>query len=166
MPEKRVGTDLVCLSATQTEGGFMRSICRWTACGATAVVMLSSAGVQANAQTIQRGDAPRLQSVQGADTFKTYCAVCHGVEGKGNGPAAAALKKVPADLTTIAKRHGGSFSQPDVEAVIRGDQVLAAHGTRDMPIWGPIFESIAADSSFAKLRVSNLIGYLKSIQAH
>ena len=143
----------------------MRRICRWTVWGATAVVMLSSASAQADAQTIKQGEAPRLQSVQGADTFKTYCAVCHGVEGKGNGPAAAALKKVPADLTTIAKRHGGSFSQPDVEAVISGDQVLAAHGSRDMPIWGPIFESIAADSSFAKLRVSNLIGYLRSIQA-
>lgn len=127
-------------------------------------MFLSLTGGQADAQTIQRGAAPRIQSVEGVDTYKTYCAVCHGSAAKGDGPAATALKKTPADLTTIAKRNGSKFSPTDVEAVIMGQQVMASHGSRDMPIWGPIFQSLAPDNSVMKLRVANLVNYLKSIQ--
>jgi mono/diheme cytochrome c family protein len=116
------------------------------------------------AQTVKQGTAPRIQSVEGVDTFKTYCAVCHGPDAKGNGPAATALKKAPADLTTIAKRNGGRFSATDVEAVIMGAQVMASHGSRDMPIWGPVFQSMASEPGVMKLRVSNLVNYIKSIQ--
>jgi mono/diheme cytochrome c family protein len=99
------------------------------------------------------------------DTVKAYCAVCHGPEAKGNGPASKALAKTPADLTTIAKRHGGTFSQNDVENMILGTGEPLAHGTREMPIWGPIFQAVnSSDQNLAKLRLSNLVGYLKSIQ--
>jgi mono/diheme cytochrome c family protein len=131
---------------------------------AAGFMMVSLTGTWVDAQTVKQGTAPRIQSVAGVDTFKAYCAVCHGPQAKGNGPAATALKKVPADLTTIAKRNGGKFSASDVEAVIMGQQVMAAHGSRDMPIWGPVFQSLAADDSFMKLRVANLVDYLKSIQ--
>jgi mono/diheme cytochrome c family protein len=126
--------------------------------------MLSLASASVDAQTVKQGTAPRIQSMEGVDTFKAYCAVCHGADAKGTGPAATALKKVPADLTTIAKRNGGKFSPTDVEATIMGQQALASHGSRDMPIWGPVFQSLASDSSVMKLRVTNLVGYLKSIQ--
>jgi mono/diheme cytochrome c family protein len=134
----------------------------WGVLGSLVLALVSA---RVDAQTVKQGTARPLQSVEGADTFKAYCAVCHGEQAKGNGPAATALKKVPADLTTIAKRNSGKFSASDVEGVIMGTQVLTAHGSRDMPIWGPIFRSIATDDSFMKLRVSNLVGYLKSIQA-
>jgi mono/diheme cytochrome c family protein len=137
----------------------------WLVFGAAGFVIMSLAGAPADAaQTVKRGTAPRIQSLEGVDTFKAYCAVCHGPSAKGDGPAAAALKKVPADLTTIAKRNGGKFSATDVEAVIKGQQVMAAHGSRDMPIWGPVFQSLATDDSFMKLRMSNLVDYIKSIQ--
>ncbi len=142
----------------------MRSARHWIVCVAAGFMMLSLTGARVDAQTVQQGTAPRIQSVEGFETFKAYCAVCHGPQAKGNGPAATALKKVPADLTTIAKRNGGKFSATDVEAVIMGQQVLASHGSRDMPIWGPVFQSLAPDTSFMKLRVSNLVDYLKSIQ--
>lgn len=142
----------------------MRSVRHWIWCGAAGFMMLSLAGARVDAQTIRGGTAPRVQSVEGVDTYKAYCAVCHGPQAKGNGPAATALKKAPADLTTIAKRNGGTFSASDVEAVIMGQQVMASHGSREMPIWGPVFQSLAPDQSFVKLRVSNLVGYLKSIQ--
>ena len=142
----------------------MRNARRWIVCGAAGFIMLSLSGAKVEAQTVKQGTAPRIQSVEGVDTYKTYCAVCHGPQAKGNGPAATALKKVPADLTTIAKRAGGKFSSADVEAVIMGQQVMASHGSRDMPIWGPVFQSLASDPSFMKLRVSNLVDYLKSIQ--
>jgi mono/diheme cytochrome c family protein len=142
----------------------MRSLRHGIACIAAGCIMLSLTGVSAGAQTVKQGTAPRIQSVQGVDTFKAYCATCHGPLAKGDGPAATALKKAPADLTTIAKRHGGKFSASDVEGVIMGQQTLLSHGSRDMPIWGPVFQSLAADETFMKLRVSNLVNYLKSIQ--
>ena len=143
----------------------MRTARRWIVCGTAGFMLLSLTGARVDAQTVKQGTAPRIQSVEGVDTFKAYCAVCHGPQAKGNGPAATALKKVPADLTTIAKRNGGKFSAPDVEAVIMGQQVLASHGSRDMPIWGPVFQALAPDDSFMKLRVLNLVGYIKTIQA-
>jgi Cytochrome c. len=124
-----------------------------------------AAGVaNVSAQTVQSGPAPRVQSMEGADTFQAYCAVCHGARAKGDGPASAALRTRPADLTTIAKRHSGKFSASDVEATIVGQDVMTSHGSRDMPIWGPVFQSLAPDTSFSKLRLTNLVGYLKSIQ--
>ncbi|HYM24796.1 MAG TPA: cytochrome c, partial [Vicinamibacterales bacterium] len=108
--------------------------------------------------------APRLQSVQGVDSYRAYCQVCHGEQARGDGPAATALKKVPADLTTIAKRHNGNFSATDVEATINGVSVMASHGTRDMPIWGPVFRALSTDDTVAKLRMANLLDYLKAIQ--
>jgi mono/diheme cytochrome c family protein len=142
----------------------MRSMGHLILCGAAGLMMLSLTGASADAQTIKRETARRAASIEGPDTFKAYCAVCHGPQAKGNGPAATALKKVPADLTTIAKRNGGKFSATDVEAVIMGQQVLNSHGSRDMPIWGPIFQSLAVDNGMVKLQVANLVEYLKSIQ--
>ncbi len=120
----------------------------------------------AHAQTkVERTTAKPIASVQGVDTFKAYCASCHGPEAKGNGPAAKALAKAPADLTMIAKRHGGNFSTVDVEQTIRGTNELMSHGSRDMPIWGPVFDSVNGnDKAVVQLRVTNLVNYLKSIQ--
>lgn len=142
----------------------MRSTRYWIAWGAAGFMMLGLAGARVDAQSIKQGTAPRIQSVEGVDTFKAYCVSCHGQRAKGDGPAATALKKVPADLTTIAKRNGGKFSASNVEDVIMGTSVMASHGSRDMPIWGPVFQALATDTSFMKLRVSNLVDYLKSIQ--
>jgi mono/diheme cytochrome c family protein len=132
--------------------------------GAAAFTIASLLATATEAQTIKNGPAPRIQSVEGVDTYNAYCSVCHGPQARGNGPAATALKKAPADLTAIAKRNGGTFSASDVEGVINGTQVMASHGSMEMPIWGPVFQALATDNSFAKLRVTNLVGYLKSIQ--
>ena len=133
-------------------------------CGVVGVIAMCFAA-PAHAQKIERTAAKPIASVQGVDTFKAYCASCHGPEAKGNGPAAKALAKAPADLTTIAKRHGGNFSVTDVESVIRGTNEYVSHGSREMPIWGPVFDSVNSnDKSLVQLRVSNLVGYLKSIQ--
>lgn len=120
----------------------------------------------AEAQTIKRETARRVDSIQGVDTFRAYCAVCHGDDAKGKGPAAPALKTVPADLTQIARRNGGRFSQNDIERWILGkdEQMPMSHGSREMPIWGPVFRNLSRDSTEATLRLHNLISYLKSIQ--
>jgi mono/diheme cytochrome c family protein len=114
--------------------------------------------------TIKRAPAERITSLEGKDLFQTYCAVCHGVEGKGNGPAAPALKTPPADLTTITKRKG-RFSATDVEESITGRNLPPAHGSREMPMWGRVFRETAGDPDIERLAISNLVKYLQSLQA-
>jgi mono/diheme cytochrome c family protein len=94
--------------------------------------------------------------------FDTYCAVCHGKEGKGDGPAAKALAKVPADLTKISARNNGTFPEIRVRRYIEGLDEVAAHGSRDMPMWGDLFRSLSRDT--AQLRIAALSDYLKAMQ--
>jgi len=131
----------------------------------TALAAAMAAGVSArsNAQTVKNEPARKIQSVEGVDSFKEYCAVCHGPSAKGNGPAAAALKTAPPDLTTITKRKG-TFSKSDVENRITGKSLSPAHGTGDMPMWGHVFDAMAPDKTIAQLRVNNLVEYIQSIQ--
>ena len=115
--------------------------------------------------TIHREPAKSINSLEGKDTFAEYCAACHGKDAKGNGPAAAALKVPPADLTTIAKRHNGKFSAVDVEVKILGEDLpVTAHGTSEMPTWGPVFRSISRGRDVDTMRLKNLIIFLESIQ--
>ena len=111
-------------------------------------------------------DAPALiNSLQGAELFKAYCAVCHGIDAKGNGPMAKSLKTAPADLTRIAARNRGSFPATHVRQLISGEEALAAgHGTREMPIWGPIFSQIGRDQDLGRVRIDNLTRYLERLQ--
>jgi mono/diheme cytochrome c family protein len=95
--------------------------------------------------------------------FQTYCAACHGKEGKGDGPAATALKKAPADLTKLSARNGGQFPENRVSRYIQGLDQLAAHGSRDMPVWGDLFKSLGSSGTVI-LRVANLTDYVKSLQ--
>jgi mono/diheme cytochrome c family protein len=105
-----------------------------------------------------------IASVDGAEMFRAHCAVCHGTNATGNGPAASALKVKPPDLTTIAERNGNKFPRERVRGVIAGDDEMTAHGSREMPIWGPIFHEIAWDQDLGHVRLENLTKYLESIQ--
>ena len=128
--------------------------------------VLVVSGVLANAQqkpVIKTGAIPQTSPIDAKEMFNAYCATCHGVSGKGDGPAAVALKKAPADLTKISARNGGKFPDTQVERYIRGVDEFPSHGSRDMPIWGNLFKAIGSDES-ARLRASNLVAYLKSLQ--
>lgn len=96
--------------------------------------------------------------------FRAYCASCHGADAKGNGPAAAALKTKVPDLTILSKNNGGEFPSAHVRKMIMGDDVVATHGSREMPIWGPVFHQIEWDVDRGYLRLENLVKYLESIQ--
>jgi mono/diheme cytochrome c family protein len=132
-----------------------------------AIVSLLSSSLPASAQTKSEGQKEYerlIYSVKGPDLFRAHCAACHGSDAKGGGPVASTLKSKPADLTVIAKNSGGKFPSARVLKIISGDEVLATHGSRDMPIWGPIFHQIEADQDFGNVRLQNLIKYLESIQ--
>ena len=108
-----------------------------------------------------------LYSVGGTELYKTFCASCHGLDGKGAGPAAAALKHRPSDLTLISKRNGGQFPSFRIEHIIdgtvEGTGVIAAHGTHDMPVWGELLPQ-HRDEALLKLREHNLTEYVRSIR--
>jgi mono/diheme cytochrome c family protein len=105
-----------------------------------------------------------IYSLKGPDLFRAHCAACHGSGAKGDGPLASALKTKVPDLTALAKNNGGQFPSARVRKTITGDDVLASHGSREMPIWGPIFHQIESDQDFGNVRFQNLTKYLESIQ--
>lgn len=99
----------------------------------------------------------------GAEMYKEYCAACHGLDGKGAGPAAAAMKKPIPDLTMLSKNNGGKFPETKVYNSIQGDMV-ASHGSKDMPIWGSVLRGVSRDEATVKMRLTNLTNYIKSMQ--
>lgn len=132
------------------------------------LTLLAAAGLMLAAPlfaqtTIKREPIKPIADVSGPATFNAYCTVCHGPAGKGDGPVAKALTKAPADLTQITKRHNGKFPANAIKMEIGGETTVAAHGNRDMPIWGPVFRS--AEGTASELRLKNLVDYLESIQA-
>lgn len=104
-----------------------------------------------------------VSPADGAGMFRAYCAVCHGLDGRGGGPATEALKKRPADLTQLSRKNNGKFPVLEVGHIIQGADIEAAHGSRDMPIWGNVFRTLN-DRALVKMRVDNLTSYLESLQ--
>ena len=135
-----------------------------------ALVLLAMAGTifishgSATAQGMEEKKVPLPYSKPGSgpQMYNDYCAACHGPGGKGDGPAAAFLKEPPADLTTMAKRNGGKFPEEHFTAVLSFGTEKHAHGTSEMPVWGPLFRSQNKD--VARLRIHNLSLYVQSLQ--
>jgi mono/diheme cytochrome c family protein len=104
----------------------------------------------------------------GKQMYATYCAVCHGADGRGNGPAAAALKVQPTNLATLAQENGGKFPGNHIYTVLQFGMDTPAHGSKDMPVWGPALRSLDRGSPSPDLeehqRIANLTTYLKTLQ--
>jgi mono/diheme cytochrome c family protein len=119
------------------------------------------------AQTTGHRNPPlAANSLVGHDLFKFYCATCHGRDGRGEGPAAQSLKIPPADLTRLARRNNGTFPRTRVEQFVAhgGDASTPAHGSAEMPVWGPVFLGLDPSDIRAKTRITNLVDYVASIQ--
>jgi mono/diheme cytochrome c family protein len=116
--------------------------------------------------TVKHVPINRAPVNSGKDMFNSYCAVCHGTDAKGGGPAASAMKTNPVDLTTLAKKSGGKYPAAHVAAVLRGQAITASHGSQDMPIWGPLFSSISqGHEAQVQQRIANLVDYVETLQA-
>jgi mono/diheme cytochrome c family protein len=101
----------------------------------------------------------------GKAMYLAYCSSCHGKDGKGDGPAASAMKIAPSDLTEVAAKNGGIFPENHVAQTIKGDSNTPSHGSKDMPVWGPIFGAIGTKSEgVPQLRLRNLTKYIESLQ--
>ncbi len=111
------------------------------------------------------GAAANTQSVTGKQLYASYCALCHGGDGKGGGPFAVQLKVWPPDLTELAKKNNGVFPSMRVQESIDGEYGKKAHGSTEMPIWGPVFRSMAhGKKDSAQVRINNLVKYIQTLQ--
>jgi mono/diheme cytochrome c family protein len=128
-----------------------------------AVMYFSGAGVTwAQIDEVQQG---------GQELFRQHCAVCHGTNAKGMGPLTSDLIGIPANLTELAKRNGGTFPFWRTYRIIDGREQVAQHGVREMPVWGNWFQ-IPEDEGHGATdwrdqvrgRIWQLLVYLKSIQ--
>lgn len=114
--------------------------------------------------TIKEGVAPQTPADSGPAMYQAYCAACHGVRGEGNGPAAAALKTPPTNLRLMAQKNKGTFPAAQVQQVLKFGVNYPAHGSSDMPVWGPTFRALSSDAGIVTLRISNLTEHIKSLQ--
>jgi len=136
---------------------------------AFALLLFLSASLAQNKPPGKPHDKPMDKSpavpTPGRRLYIHYCGSCHGADGRGMGPAAGALKSPPPDLTTLAQRHGGKFPYEYVETVLRFGTTFTAHGSPEMPVWGPIF---GAEENYNEVavreRIKQLCDYLASLQ--
>jgi Cytochrome c len=100
-------------------------------------------------------------------TYQTYCAVCHGVDGKGDGALTDRLRVRPPDLTLLARRNKGTFPKDMVYRVIDGRSPVKGHGGPDMLVWGDAFKEPGEQYSESRVKekIDGLVAYLASIQA-
>lgn len=130
----------------------------------------SGSGQEAQARSAPAGAAQpgsANAAVSGAYAFRTYCASCHGTDGKGEGPLAENLRFHPPDLTLIARRSGGEFPTEKVARIVDGRSPLKGHGGPDMPVWGDAFRNADTgyDDASVKAKIRGIVDYLRTLQA-
>lgn len=129
------------------------------------VLLFMLVGLRSAAQAPQQPPSVLIDSLAGRDSFELYCASCHGSGGRGDGPLTRELRTRPADLTALARLNNGAFPREAVRAFITGTgRTVAAHGTTEMPIWGPLFRAFESDAR-TRERIANLVSHIESIQA-
>lgn len=131
---------------------------------------LALSGFAKDPPTVAPGEPPQASSLSeaGRTLYMHYCASCHGVDARGSGPAATALRVPPTDLTRLARANRGSFPAARVTDAIDGRIQIPVHGTREMPIWG---ERLGDDignrdtrEEVVRGRIWFLVEYLRTLQ--
>jgi mono/diheme cytochrome c family protein len=104
---------------------------------------------------------------QGRALYLQYCASCHGVDAKGDGPIAGMLTTPPPNLRLLSERYGNPLPEDQIARFIDGRADVKAHGPRDMPVWGRRFSSITqGNQRMVKNAITKLVAFLQSIQSH
>jgi len=160
---------VLCVSAASNGGkeDTMRTLKLVLAAGLLFAIGLRLGAEERKPPSVKHVPMARTSPVSGQDMYKNYCASCHGRDAKGHGPTATALKVQPADLTTLARRHGGKYPSLAVKTAIRGDSSVLAHGSKEMPVWGSLFWNLSGgDQQEVHLRLTNLTHYVESLQVN
>jgi len=129
------------------------------------VVGLFCFTASAQKKTVKTVRPAPTAALDGKSLFLEYCAVCHGKDGKGDGPAVDALKQRPTDLTQISRANKGKFPDTRILAILKGEQSVTAHGNHDMPTWGKTFSDMNVNPNVGQGRMNALVMYLQEIQA-
>ena len=130
-----------------------------------AVFTMAQQSAPKEGTVIKHVPVKQTNAASGQEMYTSYCAVCHGANGSGGGPAASALKAAPTDLTALAQKNGGKYPALHVSSVLRGEAETPAHGSKDMPVWGPLFRNLSqGHEGEVQQRIANVNGYLESIQ--
>ena len=136
--------------------------------GAIAGLVLALGGCRSRPEAVAPAPPDPVMAELGAEIFVRRCAACHGESGRGDGPASGALRVPPADLTRIAARRGGSFPKGEIARFIDGRFSIAAHGSREMPVWGERLGEQVPEASVSEEIVRGQIGvlveYLQTLQ--
>ena len=136
----------------------------FTAMAAATVALTMSFADQPKEKVVL--SAGRTDPTNGKMMYTSYCAPCHGAEGRGNGPVAGALKSTPTDLTGLAKANHGKYPETHIISVLRFGTEVHAHGSAEMPVWATVFGKMSkVNSQETDLRTANLSRYLESLQA-
>jgi len=137
---------------------------RLVMCVAAAGLLLACGYAKDTGKMVLR--VPATEATDGKQMYMSYCASCHGNDGRGNGPVASALRSQPTDLTVLARTHNGKYPDTHVYSVLVFGSNVPAHGSALMPVWGTILGNMAQNHPVERqLRVSNLSRYLQSLQA-
>jgi mono/diheme cytochrome c family protein len=135
---------------------------RKLSCGVVILFVCALAVAQSETKA---GTTANAEPVSGKQLYNSYCALCHGSDGKGGGPFSPQLKIWPPDLTQLTKKNHGVFPEMHVEEAIDGEFGKPSHGSAEMPIWGPVFRSMAhGHRDSAQIKFQSLVKYLESIQ--
>lgn len=138
---------------------------RW--CQGTVAALILALGPAPGSSQGQPGTFG-LEDLSGAELYQRFCASCHGESGRGDGPVAGTLVTAVPDLTQIRRRYNDSFPTEDLRAIVDGRNLITAHGTRAMPVWGYEFwwEEGADSEAEAAARdlIDELLAYIRSIQ--
>jgi mono/diheme cytochrome c family protein len=137
--------------------------------GVAAIVLILTLAGSGSARVVTGADASSEVVAQlGRESYLQYCASCHGLDARGDGPVGASLKQAPPDLTAVAERRQGSFSDREIASLIDGRSMPMAHGTREMPVWGRRFSAQLGGGEVGEESVRGylllLVEYLRSIQ--
>lgn len=107
----------------------------------------------------------RTAPTSGKQMYVSYCAPCHGVDGRGQGPVASALRTPPTDLAVISRNNHGKYPDAHIAAVLQSGVEIPSHGSAEMPVWGPILAKMdQANAQGRMLRISNLSRYIETMQ--
>jgi mono/diheme cytochrome c family protein len=138
---------------------------RYSLCFTAVLVLSVWVCAQEPRKRVEHTPVQPTSPASGHEMFMSYCASCHGKDAKGNGPAASALKVAPMDLTALARQNGGKYPALKVTSVLSGQTDLAAHGNKEMPVWGAVFWRMSGGhEGEVQQRVANLNRYIESLQ--
>jgi mono/diheme cytochrome c family protein len=138
--------------------------------GIGAVILMLAVWVMAQQaptqeKVIKHVPVKQTNPTSGQEMYANYCAVCHGANGVGGGPAASELKTSPTNLTELSAKNGGKYPSMHVSSILRGEADTPAHGSKDMPVWGPLFRNLSqGHDAEVQQRIANINTYLESIQ--